>query len=250
MSAADELAGDEAMRTAWAASEPASRHLDERTWTAFLEGTLDAETREATLDHVSACVRCAGVFKMARAAALTEVPRSAPARQRTAWRPQLAALAATFAVAAVTVVLLRPGSVRDAVLAPDNSRPPSIAPSASANRPVTPRLEKPAIVIGSEQLLATRGDRDQTQYLEALAAALEPYRRDEFGVAARRLAEVVRNRPDAFEPTFYLGVSLLLDGRPQEAVPVLERAQRMASPIRRDEATRLLEAARAAKTRR
>ncbi len=52
MSRTDDLGRDDTLRAAWAASEPASRHLDEETWSAFLENRLDPDAHEAALEHV------------------------------------------------------------------------------------------------------------------------------------------------------------------------------------------------------
>lgn len=232
---------DETMRAAWVASGLDSRHLDEQTWTTLLEGTLDDETRESTLEHISSCAQCAGVFRIARAAALAELRPAMPPQTRARRLVPELGLAATVAIATLTVVVLRedrrvPAPAAAQMPAPDASSIPAAPP---------PRLEKPAIVVSSEQLLTTRSRRDNTAYVESLAAALEPYQQDKFKEAARRLAGVATSHPDAFEPAFYLGVSLLLDGKASEAVPVLERARRLASAVRRDEATHYLTLARA-----
>lgn len=78
MSGTNDAEFDRTLRPAWVASQPAAGHLDEDAWRAFLEGRLDADTREAALDHISGCVRCAGVFTSARTAALAAVGSAAP----------------------------------------------------------------------------------------------------------------------------------------------------------------------------
>ena len=220
-------------------------HLDESTWLAFFEGRLAAEAREAALDHVSSCERCGGIFRVARSAALSQVPDAKAPTPTTvsapSWRLRpMVAFATTLIVALTSLIALRqPGTT---TLPPPTSVSPAplAAPSTAA-----PGIAKPAVVISGEQLLATRGDRNETAYLEALARALEPYQRDEFKEAARLLAPIAQDHADRFEPAFYLGASLLLDHRPGEAVKFLERAQALSGAARKTEATRLLEAARA-----
>ncbi len=110
-------------------------------------------------------MRCAGVFKAARAAALAQVPGTVPARRRTfRLMPQLATLAATLAVAAVAIVVMRQTPACPPPATPA-AQPAPLGPSGSARPPATPLIEKPAVVISSEQLLATRSDRNNTAYL-------------------------------------------------------------------------------------
>ena len=229
---------DAALREGWAVTVAESVHLDEAGWQSFLEGRLDPDARESALDHVANCPRCADVFKAARAAALTEVAHHTETRRpasRHSW-PQLAALAATVVMG--TVLVTRSSNEGPVVTPPSASSVLPLAP------PARPRLEKAPVVVSAEQLLAVRGGSRDNDYLKALATALDPYEKDRFAEAATRLAPLVRDRPRAFEPAFYLGVSLVLDGRAAESVPVLERALELSPDSRREEVTRWLAAAR------
>lgn len=252
MTHARDLESDRALREAWLSSQAPPDHVDEATWEALFEGHVDSVRRERVLDHIAACPRCAGIFKQARMAvreASAPTPTQAPRRgaRPRPWflTPQLAA-AATVVVLIGSVVLLRPSGTAPVATGPGATASP-VVPVAPAREPAVPAMPvaKAPIVIGAERLLATRSSPDDKRLLDDLARALEPYQRDDFAEAARRLADVSRNRPEVFEAAFYLGVSLLLSDQASAAVPVLERAAALASEARRDEATRYLELARA-----
>jgi hypothetical protein len=201
--------------------------------------------REAAADHVAGCVRCAGIFKAARAAArvaVSETSRAEALPRPAILAPRFAAAMATLAVAIAAVVVMRQGAGPSLVPAEPTARPAATTTAPPADPLAALRIEKPPVVVSAERLLATRGGTDQG-YIEALARALEPYRRDDFGEAAVRLSALGRSRPDAFEPGFYLGVTLLLDAKASDAVPHLERALKLAGG-RRDDASFYLALAR------
>jgi hypothetical protein len=224
----------------------ARSHLDLAEWRAFLEQTMGEADRDAALDHISSCPQCAGVFKSARTAALNVVGTPVVHDQR--YRPFriLVPVAATLAIAVVSAIVMTRNAPPPASVVIDQ---PPVSP-ASPVAPVSPAspvtLVKPPVVIGAEQLLATRGDDDQSKYLQALADALRPYERDDFKAAIPLLERLVKTHSDRFEPVFYLGASLMMDGRAAEAVPVLERAVTIASAVRREDAERTLATARRA----
>lgn len=233
----------ERWRRAYVASTPVASHPDAARWRAFFEGTLSDADQDATRDHIAACPQCAGIFKSARAAALAAAPRTdvSPVRERPR---QWITVAATLSVAVLAIVVLWPLREPDQVL--PSSTPPAAAPVVTTPAPAVV-FEKPAVVVSAEQLLVSRGDAAHTAYLEALARALDPYQKDDFIEAARRLEPLAAAHPDRFEPAYYLGVSLLMSGRAAEAVPVLERAVKVASEARRADAERALTAARGSK---
>jgi hypothetical protein len=220
-------------------------HLDLGEWETFLEQTMGEADRDAALDHISSCARCAGVFKSARTAALSVVgtPAALPDRPPRPFRI-LVPVAATLAIAVVSAVVITRNTPppAGAVIDPAPASPAPATPPAPQPAP----LIKPPVVIGAEQLLANRGSGDRTKYLEALAGALRPYERDDFAAAVTLLEPLAKAHPDRFEPVFYLGASLLMNGRAADAIPVLERAAGIASSVRRDDAERALAAARQA----
>lgn len=222
-------------------------HLDLDEWRAFLEQTMSAADREVALDHISSCPRCADVFKAARSAALSSMPESAFTPEPAASPLRVLVPIATVMVIGVVsavIVMRQPVPVSEPA-APTLTATPAPAPAPEVTaRP--PAIAKPPVVIGAEQLLAPRGDDNQTKYLQALADALKPYESDRFGDAIALLEPLAKAHPDRFEPVFYLGASLLMNGRAADAVPVLTSAVAIASPARRADAERLLAAAQAA----
>src|SRR5262249_42157289 len=73
-------------------------------------------------------------------------------------------------------------------------------------------------------------------YARELAQALAPYRNDNFAGAAQLLEPVARKHSRKPEPSFYLGVSLLLLDRPADAVKWLENAKKSFESRRANEA--------------
>lgn len=114
--------------------------------------------------------------------------------------------------------------------------------------PVAPprllRVEKASLAALASEAVLLRGTRSPRRaLLDDLAVALEPYRRDDFEEAAKRLRALGPKYPEASEIPYYLGVCLLLLDRPAEAVAPLEIAARRMTPP--DEANRYLDIARA-----
>lgn len=231
----------ERWRHAHAAAPRLAPHPDAERWRAFFEGTLSDADQDATRDHIAACAQCAGIFKSARAAALAAAPpiRVAPVRERPR---QWITVAATLSIAGLAIVVLWPLPEADQALAP--APPPAIATGPAPAPAPAITFDKPAVVVSAEQLLVSRGDAAHTAYLEALARALDPYQKDDFAEATRRLEPLAAAHPDRFEPSYYLGVSLLMSGRAADAVPILERAMQIAPEARRADAQRALAAAR------
>jgi hypothetical protein len=241
---------DDVLHDAWRGTAPASPHLDEGQWELLLGGRIDAATREAALDHIAACTGCATVFKQARIAARTSARSTAApgraARRQWYYSPQFAAVAALLTVTVGAVILTR--QTVPTVATFETSTTPS-------SRPVTPvadplvglRAQKPPVVIGAELLLVTRSGPGEQKFLEDLARALDSYKADDYAEAARQLSGLAAARPEVFEATYYLGISLLLDGKAAESVVVLERAESIAGDTRRAEAARFVELARNAR---
>ena len=136
--------------------------------------------------------------------------------------------------------------------------PVETAHSPAANPPpaaATPAgnlvLQKAAIKIPAAAVLLYRSDRKDSQaFLQDLAAALEPYRRDDYAEAARLLAPLTSKYPDASEPVFYLGVSQLFLNQNEAAIESLRLAHRRGDATLRDDASWYLAVAldRAGKT--
>jgi len=136
---------------------------------------------------------------------LARVERSTDTR--TPWR--WAAIAAAVAAIAVTGVLVR------------QLRAPS-----SDDRPSVLRLQKSIVGINQDSDLVWRGSGRSER--ADLALALEPYAKDDFAEAARRLKDVVSRHPQSAVAHLHLGVSLLFLHQPDAAIAPLENAERLA----------------------
>jgi cytochrome c-type biogenesis protein CcmH/NrfG len=144
-----------------------------------------------------------------------------------AWRaPIPVSVGALFLLMASAWWVLRepvsPPSSARAVVEPAGS-PIRTTPSAFT-------LEKAAVRLPAAAVLVWRGDpdADPERASRDLSSALEPYQRDEFSDAARRLTEVTRQHPKSAGAHFYLGVSDLFLQREVEAIAALETAKRLA----------------------
>ena len=109
----------------------------------------------------------------------------------------------------------------------ESAETPFSAPTPA--RPVEPvpalPLDKPPIRVALSTVLVWRGDTGgDAAYAESLARALAPYRSNDFGEAAARLAALAARHP-APEVFFYLRVSDLFLGLPADAVRALEQSR-------------------------
>ena len=90
-------------------------------------------------------------------------------------------------------------------------------------------LEKAAIKVPAAAVLLYRSDAESDKnFLNELAAALEPYRMDDYAEAARRLDVLAKKYPKYAEPHYYLGVSRLFSGENEAALGALNAARPLA----------------------
>jgi hypothetical protein len=243
----------------------------ERESLTFLAaGTLGPQERATALAHLQACASCgaewpalSGLFSGLRELHLkTEEVVAAAADGRDpehaalcqACRDEIADLRAVqaslrsshgrgmlsprwVASLAASLVVVLAGWLALRGPGGDKSAAPSGGNMRGGTLPPGPALEKLEVKLSAERALAYRGPGDRSStFLDDLGAALQPYRSDDFGEAARRLGEVGAKHPRAVEPPLYQGVSLLLLDRPRDAIAPLERAFSLAGDgeLRRD----------------
>lgn len=150
------------------------------------------------------------------------------------WRFPAAAVAAVL----LLVAILAPRHTRHTSMAPKEIARQTAPPEPRPERPDTGALAlvKPAVKLPAFAALTYRGDTGGAKnYLADLAAALEPYRRDDFAEAARRLALLAQRYPNAAEAPYYEGVSQLFLNQTQAAVASLQAARRHASDTLADD---------------
>lgn len=211
---------------------------------ALAGDALPEDVRRAAEAHVAACAACRALAADLHAIE-PEVPGSLDQRvlaQRSAqhwWRTVLP-------LAAVLVVAVGAGVWWRAQREPPGQ-------SASVNitdpAPVAPRVagtwnvEKPALLLPMATALVVRGDEDKAN--RDLAAALAPYRQNDFAAAGTALQRVVADYPTMGEAWFYLGASRLLGGDPAGARVALAEARTRGVADRDDELAWLLATAEA-----
>lgn len=101
------------------------------------------------------------------------------------------------------------------------------APPARAAGPVL-ALRKPEIELPPEFL--TLRSASPGEYAAALDRALDPFVREDYAEAVRRLERVARAHDGRPHPVYYLGVAHLMLGAPSEAVRPLELARQRSGP--------------------
>lgn len=205
---------------------------------ASVAGVLGSPLQEQVAGHLERCVVCqtlAGALDDPSIGELTPEERTRiMSRVRSgivtdgghirwrSWWPAVATAAAMVTVALGFALLRQSGSV-----------PPAPTPSQAARDITLPReasvfvLEKAPVRDQGAAELLWRGSPAGAEK-EAFAAALEPYRVDDFAEAARRLRRFVERYPKSATGSFHLGVSELFLNRDAEAVVALDRAARLA----------------------
>jgi hypothetical protein len=214
------------------------------------------EDAGAVLEHAARCPICAQLSRDLAAHELPGVsdaedrrirarwePRRAPRPTASVWnwlwRPLPAAVVFATLAALVAIAVRKSPSVIQPVSPVETARGPSVSPTpAPAPSAFALVLQKAAIKIPAAAVLIYRSDRKDSQaFLKDLAAALEPYRRDDYAEAARLLAPLTGKYPDAAEPAFYLGVSQLFLNQNESAIASLQMAGRRAGETLRDDAS-------------
>jgi hypothetical protein len=197
-----------------------------RIWEA-VNGQLDPADAAAVVDHVSSCGACAEAWRIARELEVEEAGGGFvipfPARRRTSFVWGLLAAAATLILAIGAWPLLRGTPAPATPVATAVTPTPAPAP-AQTTAALGPAIEKAPIVLSASRVLVFRSKASADPFVDAFAVAIEPYRKDDYAEAITRLDALARKFPDADEPPFYLGVSLLIASRPADAVAPLRRA--------------------------
>lgn len=210
----------------------------DRIWAAARGEAGRAETRRL-VDHTISCAACAEDWRLARELSARLEPAARVSAQWSGWPQFVRALnSGPLAAAAAAIVLFVGAAIALSILREpraDSGTAGSSRPVDSAARAVPPRaqpvlpLEPPTVKLSAAHSLATRrGENTDDRFLEELGRALEPYRAGDLAAASERLQNVATRYPRAPEPVLYQGVSLLLIGRPVEAVRPLERAREIA----------------------
>jgi hypothetical protein len=202
-------------------------------------GTLPEPLSARVSEFLEACPVCRNL-----AAALSEI-ETAPtpdeerrvlqavnrARFLRPWRSAWLTAAAAVLVAAVGAMLV--------VNRPIDNVPPARSPARDLALPAQSyalALEKPPVDLPPDALVL-RGSTSEP-YVAALASALQPWRANRFEEAARRFLGMTKKFPDRARGHYYLGASLLMDGRAADAVGPLDRARTLATDrTLRDSAT-------------
>jgi hypothetical protein len=191
-----------------------SEHLTDSAWSrALVDGADDVEH---SLDAPASDRLFARITQSA-----THQP-SWVSSTRYAWR-FLAGAAALIIVAALWV------SRRGAAPAPPSSRPAALRTTTAraGPPPFELPLRKPDVRL-SVAALTWRGSSGGASLVDDLAPALDAFRASDYARASGMLAPLARQYPKAFEPPFYLGVSLLFLNDPSAAIDELQTAAQIA----------------------
>jgi hypothetical protein len=233
---ADPLLTDRALQAVYQSSMPNSGdgHLDAAAWDRIASGQIDPEARDAAFDHVVQCESCSrvwrGLLDLKNEAEAEGLIVGAPAT--SSWfRSPVAALAVAASVILVSALVVLRQSQTPVAPAPGGASIPAAVPTAPPAFLQAFRLSKADLHVAPEEALAPRGTTalGGEPPLDRLAAALEPYRRDDYAAAVPALAALQQQFPTAGRPGLYLGVSLLHLDRDADAIAPLSVA--VTSPI-------------------
>jgi tetratricopeptide (TPR) repeat protein len=212
---------------------------------------VQVEGLERVRMHLAVCTNCQALGRDLSAYEYPELseeedrrirarlPRMSPVSSRTVsrwawlWRPvPIAAAAAIVATMVVTgLINLRkpPAAVQQ------SAQSQEIAPLPAA-QPTVFILQKAAIKVSAAAVLTFRSDADsQKAYLDELAAALAPYRSEDYAEAARMLEPLAKKYSQSVEPQFYLAVSLLFLNQNDKALESLSKARSISSDALHDD---------------
>lgn len=225
-----------------------------RLWEA-VHGELDPAEAAVVVDHLSSCGACAEAWRLAREIAPEQTDARPvlpfPVKRRASVVWGLLAAAATVLLAVNAWPLLRGAStpatpVATAVTPATSTPAPAPAPvPEQTTAALSPAIEKAPVVLSATRVLVFRNKTSADPFVAAFAAAIEPYKKDDYPEAIARLGALARKYPDADEPPFYLGVSLLMASRPADAVAPLKRAAKGRDAAIAAQARRYLELAAA-----
>ena len=195
----------------------------------YVQSRLAGEEREWFEHHLADCGFCRGqVGFLARAAELGPPPAvplhllaaARGVRARPFGRLRFASLALVGAAGLLAILVLLPPRGRDAVV------------GGSTSPAVEPYPYQPVVLRGVPEPADS-----------SFEAAMAPYLAGDWRAASAALSSVAEEQPDRAQVHFYLGVSLLLAARPDEATRALERAAQLDEGYR-DDALRYLALAR------
>lgn len=200
------------------AQRPISPCLDADTLLAFYSERLDEVRAEAVREHLSTCSPCLELaLDVRRFLGAFQDDASAQPGRRRGWGTRASlGWAAVFLLAVSGLWLAGP------VVGPGTRPAPASSPTAV--RPTAePRLEIPVTKApyagGDDVVWRGAPERHPPTPLER---ALEPYLRDDFAEADRRLAAHLERHPGSVPARFYRGVALLMLDRPGQATALLE----------------------------
>lgn len=176
---------------------------------ALYDGSASPDEADALREHLAACPAC--VARAREAQAFVRALRS-PSRAAV---PRWALAAAAVLVGVSLLVIWR-------------SSPPSpvTAPQVAIHQDL--EVEKAPYTPTDGGGLVWRGGEEEE---ETLKWAMEPYVASDYGTAVDRLERRLRAHPEDDRARFYLGVSYLLGGRPQDALPPLRRVAAASSEL-------------------
>ena len=201
----------------------------------------------AILEHASLCPLCT---KLSQDLAVHELPGASRAEDRrirarfsaqerrgmaSAWSWLWRPIPAAVITAAILLIAFR--------LSRNSTAPHSTVPADTARTvPAVPNLvmalQKATVKIPAAAVLIYRGaGQDSQAYLRDLAAALEPYSRDDYVQAEPALLALSAKYTSRAEPVFYLGVTRLFLNRDAAALESLRKARAYADATLRDDSS-------------
>jgi hypothetical protein len=215
----------------------AQDHPGEADWEAYASVAMDGEARARLADHVVVCELCREVYDAVRVlmeeapAIDAEAPtggRVTPRRQWWRYASALALAASLLLVVAAAAVYLTSRGGEPVHVTTDATTPVAptqLEPAASLAPAYRLAMVTPDVRLPADLIVTSRGAAgvDARQFLERFGDAIAPYRQGRFDEAAARLGRLSAIDGDVPEVWFYLGVSHLFAGRPEDALKAFDR---------------------------
>ncbi|MBI2838953.1 MAG: tetratricopeptide repeat protein [Acidobacteria bacterium] len=212
------------------AAAPAGTCFRESDLIAFYQGR--SEDPDAVREHLVGCRACLDLGRDTSlfVESLSEAERGTVAPRFSLNAPRLFALAAAAVfVAATGLLLLRreaPVVVRD--------QQEADTPAKRGNPWLNLQIAKAEYAPAPEDEVIWRGGEESRP--DPFVAAMKPYTTSDYGQAEKELADLIARDPANAPAHFYRGVSLLMLGRPVDAIPPLQAAVNLSRNEEREEA--------------
>lgn len=209
------------------------------------ESGMPVESAECVRRHLAACPICQQLLQDLKGYEFLlseeedqrirgKLPQISP--RASFWKPIPIAIAAALLLGLAGLWTFWPSTTPKGIPATSQTAQSSPIDKTPSNPSPVLKLEKaPVKVPAAAVLLYRNGGSADKAYLQDFAAALEPYRADNYAESAVRLQALSTRYPKSAEAFFYLGVSQLFLNQEAKALDSLKAAKPLADESLQDD---------------